>query len=622
MGLADDAPVRAIKPLARLRRHPAAQRPVASVAGSTQSAKSTEPDPAGYTAFFDVFDRMLHASVARLTLGLSPRAISSAYLDWAGGVAFSPGKQAQLWHKAQRKWLRWAAYAREVWMAPKENAPPCCIEPLKQDHRFIDPAWREPPYNLMYQGFLLGQQWWHNATSGLDGVTPQNERAIEFAARQWLDLFSPSNYLLTNPVVMNKTLRDGGQNLIAGWTHFAEDVQAAIAGRGPVGSERFRVGIDVASTPGKVIYRNRLIELIQYAPTTASVRNEPVLIVPAWIMKYYVLDLSPRNSLVRFLVERGHTVFMISWKNPDAEDRDLSLDDYRRLGPMAALEAIEKIAPGEQVHGVGYCIGGTLLAISAAAMAADNDGRWKSLTFLAAQVDFEEAGELMLFINEKQVAFLKDLMWEQGFLDSRQMAGAFQLLRSNDLIWSRIVNEYLMGERAAMSDLMAWNADGTRMPYRMHSEYLEQLFLRNDLAEGRYQVDGHTIALSDIKAPLFAVGTETDHVAPWRSVYKLHSYTDGELTFVLTNGGHNAGVVADPADSWRRYRATTRMHGDKHIEPDRWFERAPVKEGSWWLEWARWLDAHSVAEMGTPPPMGAPSGDLLGEAPGTYVLQR
>jgi polyhydroxyalkanoate synthase len=453
-------------------------------------------------------------------------------------------------------------------------------------------------------------------------VTRQHENAVEFAVRQILDVFAPTNSLFTNPELQQRTILQGGANLWRGAQNFMDDWQRAVSGKKPAGADAFKVGRDIAITPGKVIYRNRLIELIQYAPATEKTRPEPILIVPAWIMKYYILDLSPQNSLVKYLTEQGFTVFMISWKNPDRHDRDLSLDDYRRLGVMNALDAVSSAMPGRPVHAVGYCLGGTLLAMTAAAMSRDGDNPLRSITLLAAQTDFHEAGELMLFINESQVSFLEDMMWEQGFLDGKQMAGAFQLLRSNDLIWSRSLREYLMGERDPMIDLMAWNADTTRMPYRMQSEYLRDLYLNNDLAEGRCLVEGKPIALTDIETPIFVVGTTRDHVAPWRSVYKIHLLTNAEITFLLTTGGHNAGIISEPGRQNRSYKVMTRDRGGRYTDPDIWADRAPDSQGSWWPEWVAWLEKRSTQPT-TPPSIGGPEFDhrALTDAPGLYVLQ-
>ena len=600
----------------------AAPKLPAHVSRSVEVHASPREDRDSYsvTAFADITDRSLHAATARLTAGVSPAALAQAYSDWAVHITFAPGKRIQLLHKAARKAVRFANYLQRFGTQGEQTE--ACIEPLPQDHRFVDEAWRKWPFNFIYQGFLLQQQWWYNATTGIRGVSKQHEEVVAFASRQLLDMVAPSNFPLTNPTILLRTISTGGLNLAKGWQNFIEDADRVISGKRPVGAESFVVGRDVAKTPGKVVYRNRLIELIQYAPATATVRPEPILIVPAWIMKYYILDLSPHNSLVKYLTEQGFTVFMISWKNPGPDERDMGMEEYRTLGVMDALDAVNAIVPDRKVHAVGYCLGGTLMSIAAAAMARDGDERFATLTLFAAQADFTEAGEIMLLIDESQISFLEDMMWEQGFLDSRQMAGAFQMLRSNDLIWSRLVHDYLLGERETMTDLMAWNADATRMPYRMHSQYLRKLFLDNDLAEGRFLAGGKPISLTDIRTPIFAVGTERDHVAPWHSTYKINLQVETEVTYLLTKGGHNAGIVSEPGHAGRAFRLRTKMPGDRYLDPERFYEEASRRDGSWWPEWVSWLQSRSGAPT-TPPAIGAPQSGYpqLAEAPGAYVLE-
>jgi polyhydroxyalkanoate synthase len=566
----------------------------------------------------DIIDRSVHYAMSRFTLGLSPASVLEAYFDWLIHLLGSPGKQTQLAHKALRKWLRLMQYTSAA--AGNPDCSEGCIEPLPQDKRFRGEAWRAWPYNIISQAFLLQQQWWHNATVGVRGVTPEHERQVEFATRQLLDMFSPSNFIATNPEVLRKTYSDFGMNLVRGFWNFVEDTERTNSGRPPVGLEDFKVGENLAITPGQVVYRNDLIELIQYEPRVKRVKAEPILIVPAWIMKYYILDLRPENSLVKYLLDQGFTVFIVSWKNPTSSDRNLSFEDYRKLGIDEALDAVQKIVPNQKVHAAGYCLGGTLLAAAAATLAREKRDVLATMTLFAAQVDFKEAGELTLFVNEGQVSFLEDMMWEQGYLDARQMSGAFQLLRSNDLIWSRMIHDYLMGERQAQFDLMAWNADSTRMPYRMHSDYLRKLFLDNDLAEGRFRTDGEIAALTDIRVPVFAVATETDHVAPWRSVYKLNLFMDTDVTFLLTTGGHNAGIVSPPGNHSRAYRVATRIELDDYLSPDAWYAKMLPQQGSWWPEWVSWLNERSSGEINAIAPGGNKLPPLC-RAPGTYVLQ-
>ncbi|MGC9194730.1 MAG: PHA/PHB synthase family protein [Syntrophobacteraceae bacterium] len=565
------------------------------------------------------FDRIYHAWESNFTLSISPRSLGIALFSWALHMAILPGKRTEL---MMELWTKISRYCDYLQYAVNEREYPYCFSPTQEDNRFRGAEWKRWPFNGLAQGFLMIESFWQSATTGIHGLSCHHENVVSFTIRQILDIFAPSNFILTNPEVLNRTREQSGANLFRGWQNFVQDSNRALLREKPVGAEEFRVGKNIAVTPGKVVYRNTLIELIQYSPTTARVYAEPILIVPAWIMKYYILDLSPHNSLVNHLVNKGYTVFMISWKNPDSEDRDICLDDYRRLGVMAALDAISAIVPEVKIHTLGYCIGGNILSIAAAAMARDDDNRIASLTLLTTQGDFTEAGELMLFIDECQVTYLEDIMWYRGYLDTRQMSGAFQLLRSNDLIWSRYIQDYLMGERKPMFDLMAWNADTTRMPYRMHSQFLRSLFLDNDLAEGRYIVGDRPVFLNDIKGPIFLVATLRDHVAPWRSVYKFLLMNSAEqITFVLCSGGHNAGIISEPGGHSRLFRMSTRKAGEKHMDPDHWLKNTPEQTGSWWTPWVRWLNQNSSSRV-EPPSMGAPEKGLdpLGDAPGTYVF--
>ena len=577
--------------------------------------------PFSATAMADRVDPPFHAALARRFSSLSPAAGLLAASDWALHLATSPGKCMDLARLAMHQSGELAEYARERMTAGSDRQARLGVEPAVEDRRFRDPEWQQWPFNYLHQSFLFRQQWWDAATRGVRGVEKHHENIVSFAARQWLDIFSPGNQLATNPVVLKRTLQQGGANLLRGAMNAVDDLQRLAAEQGPAGVEDFVVGRDVAITPGKVVLKNRLMELIQYTPTTAAVHPEPILIVPAWIMKYYILDLSPHNSLIGYLVDQGHTVFCVSWKNPGYEDRDLGMDDYLELGFHAALDAVTTIVPGQKVHTTGYCLGGTMLAIAAAAMARDGDERLASLSLLAAQTDFSEPGELGLFIDESQLRLLDAQMHQNGYLKASQMAGAFQMLRSYDLLWSRLVNEYLLGDRAPMNDLMAWNADATRMPALMHSQYLRRLFLNDDLSEGRYPVDGRPVSLGNLTLPMFMVGTLTDHVAPWRSVFKLHQMSPAEITFALTSGGHNGGIVNPPGNERRRYQLLTRPAGGSYVAPEEWLETAPETQGSWWPAWLEWLKARSGTPA-KPPRMGAGAYKPVGDAPGTYVLEK
>ncbi|MCA0995155.1 PHA/PHB synthase family protein [Alloyangia pacifica] len=556
-------------------------------------------------------DRAFHAALANATGGLSPMGLATAWFDWAAHLAGSPAKQAALQEDA----ISGAARMMQNAVGCALGTAPFAHAALSRDRRFADPEWQHWPFDLAARCFQLTEAWWDCATTGVQGVNPRHAQLTNFAARQLLDAVAPSNFALTNPVVLRRTQEERGANLMRGLHNYLEDLSLWAQGEKP-DTGGFKVGETLAATPGEVVHRSPLMELIRYTPVTEKVHAEPLLIVPAWIMKYYILDLSERNSMVRYLTGQGFEVYMISWLNPGASEAEMGMEDYVRLGIFDALDAIGRAVPGERVHAAGYCLGGTLLSIAAAALARDGrQERLASLTLLAAQVDFTEAGEITLFIDDSQVAFLEDTMAQQGYLRSDQMAGAFQMLRSVDLIWSRTIHDYLLGERAPMIDLIAWNADTTRMPAKMHSEYLRHLFLENRLALGQFEIGGDPVALEDVHLPVFAIGTEKDHIAPWPSVWKVTRFFDGPITFALTSGGHNAGIVSEPGHKHRHYRiGEISLHA---ADREDWVAAQPVKQGSWWPEWTQWLAKRGSARKRTAGPCPLPS---LGAAPGSYVF--
>ena len=578
-------------------------------------ASDNTPDPLARDAAA-AFDGAFHAAVAPLTGGLSPISLLLARTDWSLHLLTQPAQSTRLALQAQQMLMEGLSRARTATPAP-----------ATEDLRFSHPGWAQWPFAPMVQAYLSAEAWWIKA-SALRGMSPHHQDMTRVFARQWLDMLSPANFALTNPEVLQRTAERFGGNFVDG-AAIAHDHWRLHQGLPPLQPPEhpYLPGVDLAVTPGKVVHRNALAELIQYEAQTPQVQAEPVFIVPSWIMKYYVLDLSPHNSMVRWLVSQGHTVFIVSWRNPDEGDALLDMDDYLELGVFDPLAAIARLLPDTPVHACGYCLGGTLLAIGAAALArpqrvqnAELLAPLASVSLLAAETDFSEPGEMGVLIDASQVTMLEDQMAERGFLTGRQMAGSFQFLHSRELIWSARTRELLLGERLRPNDLMAWNADTTRMPAAMHSEYLRRCYLRNELAEDRYPVEGEPVSLADIRQPIFAVGTEKDHVSPWRSVYKLHRLTDTELCFVLTNGGHNAGIVSEPGHAHRHYALHTSRPGDPMRDADAWLAQAQRHEGSWWTAWHDWLLQHGSGRQVGARHIDAAS--ALCDAPGLYVLVR
>lgn len=556
-------------------------------------------------------DRRLQMAWALSTAGLSPVSLALAMTDWYFHAMGSPGALTQ--HTVEH-WTQYLAAGSH-----QLHVPP-------NDPRYANPAWQTWPFSALARLHQINDDWWQ-CTAKLRGMEHHHQEVVAFLARQWMDMLSPSNCPWLNPEVITTTQQTQGLNWVQGLAYAMDDWEKSL-GIEPSHTlhDHYQPGKDVACTPGQVIHRNHLVELIQYTPQTPQVQREPVFIVPSWIMKFYILDLSPHNSLVKYLAAQGHTVFIVSWRNPDASDALLDMHDYLALGVLNPLAEITARTGGVPIHTMGYCLGGTLLAIAVSALSrpqqvkdAEHIAPIASMSLLAAQIDFHDPGELGVFLDEAQVSFLEDLMAETGFLSGKQMAKSFEYLRARDLFWSARVREYWLGKPEVPNDLMSWNADVTRMPAAMHSQYLHAFYLHNALAEGHYEVEGEPVSLGDIRVPIFAVGTVKDHVTPWKSAYQVMRLAPSEVTFVLASGGHNAGVISPPGLPDRSYQQLTTQAG-AHIEsPTTWQHTAPTTPGSWWPAWHDWLLAHS---SGTVPATERHPGTSLMAAPGDYVWVR
>lgn len=498
-----------------------------------------------------------------------------------------------------------------------EAAP--TIQPDPKDRRFKDKAWQESiVFDYMKQSYLLAAKYLQQSVRGVEGVEPHTAQKVDFYTRQFIDAMSPSNFLLTNPEVLRTTLETGGENLVHGLEHLLEDLDRGdgMPRISMTNLEAFEVGRNLAVTPGKVVYRNDLMELIQYTPLTEKTYQTPILAIPAWINKYYILDLQPENSVVRFMLEQGYTVFVISWVNPNERLAQKSFEDYMLEGPLAALDAIEEATGRRQVNVVGYCLGGTLLAITLAYLkAVGEEDRVASATFLTTMVDFSESGELGIFIDEEQLRALESRMSEKGYLDGKEMALTFNMLRANDLIWSFVVNNYLLGRDPFPFDLLYWNADSTRMPAAMHSYYLRNMYQENKLVQpGALTLAGVPIDLRTITTPAYILSTREDHIAPWKSTYAATQLYRGDTTFVLAASGHIAGVINPPGKN----KYSHWVNAAQPPSPDEWLTSAQEHPGSWWPHWQKWAERYAGPKVPARIP-GDGALPAIEDAPGSYV---
>ena len=551
--------------------------------------------------------------------GFDPMAIGRAFMEMTSRLMSDPGKlmeaQISLWQDYMNLWQSTAKR-----MMGQEAGP--VIAPAKDDRRFKDAAWQDNQvFDFVKQSYLLTARWLQSTARDIEGLDDKTSRKIDFYTRQFVDAMAPSNFVLTNPEVLRATIESRGENLVKGLQNLLDDLERG-KGRLKISMtdmEAFEVGKNIAVTPGKVVFQNDLIQLIQYTPTTETVAKRPLLVIPPWINKFYILDLKPANSFIKWAVDQGQTVFVISWVNPDEKLAAKTFSDYLLEGPLAALDAIEQATAEKTANVVGYCLGGTLLACLLAYLAAKGEeARIASATFLTTLVDFKEAGELTVFIDEEQLAALEEKMNERGYLEGGEMANTFNMLRANDLIWSFVINNYLLGKEPFPFDLLYWNSDSTRMPAAMHSFYLRNMYQRNLLSKpGGIELDGVAIDLTKVKIPGFLLSTREDHIAPWKATYVATQLYAGPLRFVLAASGHIAGVVNPPAA--KKYHHWTNAKAKKFPpDPEAWLAGAEERPGSWWPEWQNWIADFADGQTPAREP-GKGKLKAIEDAPGSYV---
>jgi len=563
----------------------------------------------------ETFTKLMAAPQEALAGMLDPFNVMGSFVEGAKQLASNPEKLLQanleLWQQHMQLWQHAADR-----MLGKTTEP--VAKPDPGDRRFKSKDWEENQvFDIIRQSYLITSRWLLKTMSSIDNLSEDDARKIQFHTQQLADAMSPSNFLLTNPEVIKETVESGGQNLVRGMQNLQRDLEA---GGGQLkitmaDQAAYEVGKNIATAPGKVVYQNDIIQLIQYEPTTALVFRRPLFIVPPWINKFYILDLQPENSFIRWAVNKGYTVFVASWVNPDESLADKTMDDYMRDGILKALDAIEGATGEREVTAIGYCIGGTLMGAALAYMAAKGDDRIKATTFFAAQMDFSEAGDLRVFIDPTQLDRLDDQMKESGYLDGNQMYSAFNLLRANDLIWSFYVNNYLLGKDPLQFDLLYWNADTTRMPRRVHMYYLREMYLKNNLAKPNgISLDGVPIDLGRVEIPIYLQSSKEDHIAPYPSVFKGKKLFSGPVRFLLAGSGHIAGVINPPGANKYNYW----MNEAQPDDLEEWVEGAESHPGSWWNDWHDWLQQYSgdLVEARTP---GGGGLAIIEDAPGSYV---